>query len=175
MTADDLLHTLKELASERFDWYRYDEALPCARDEMVATAVRTYMDADDAQRVQWAEAVDVYNGYALVSFAERAAAWALAGADASRLTPGLVAVGWQWQGCEDPCDGIAVLAALYDAAGRLGADANALFARAAAYTPGAHRAAFAEFLTRPDLHNIAQVMGYTLGPSANGLRYLRSW
>lgn len=175
MTDDDLLHALRDLASERFDWYRYDEALPCERDECVATAVQTYMDGDHAQRMRWSEAVDVYNGYSLVSFAERAASWAVASADASRLTPGLVAVGWQWQGCEDVCDGIAVLAALYDAAGRVGADARALFANAAAYAPGAHKAAFSEFLTRPDLQNVAQVMGYTLVPTAAGLRYLRSW
>ena len=175
MTPSDLREALQRFASQAFDWYRYDETLPCERDQEVARAVRAFIAADDEQRAQLTEAVDIFSAHTLVSFAERAASWAVTANDLAHVNAGLVAIAWQWQGCEDTCDGIAVMAALYDATQRLGAQPSHVFAVAESCTPGAHKAAFSAFLSRPDLNDIAPIMGYTLTGDTAEARYLRSW
>jgi hypothetical protein len=74
----------------------------------------------DADAWEWAAGqMEPYAAHTFVSFAERCASWALSTKDVAYLERGLAAVALQWQGCEDPCDGIAVMGALYDAALRL--------------------------------------------------------
>lgn len=166
---------LERLASEAFDWYRFDEALPCPRDHETLAAVQAFMAAPLKERENAAHSVDVYSAHALVSFAERCASWALDSRDSRFVVYGLAAVGWQWEGCEDPCDGIAVMGALYDACLRLDAPVAAAFAEAASATPGAANQAFADFLTRTDLDQIAKIMGYAVRMDPERPCYVRSW
>lgn len=166
---------LLRLADEHFDWYRFDEAMPCNRDQETASAVRAFMAATPEERNAAAASVDVYSGHTLASFGERCASWALTSRQPDLIVLGMAAVGWQWLGCEDPCDGIAVLGALYDAATRLGLSAEQAFAAARQVAPSSIEHAFADFLTRDDLGQIAKVMGYAVRQDGDTWRYLRSW
>lgn len=167
--------SLERLGSPAFEWYRHDEDLPSERDEEAARAVEGYLAASPAEREAAARAVDPWSGHSLVSFAERACGWALRTAELRRLHQAAAAVAWQWLGCEDPCDGIAVLGALADASVRLGHGAASVFAFGRANAPAAVATAFDDFLLRPDLDDIAAVMGYKVVPTPAGLTYLRVW
>jgi len=166
---------LVRLASEHFDWYRFDENLPCVRDEEVLEAVHAFSIQPPEQREFAASLVEVYSAHALVSFAERCASWALTTRNPRLVFLGLVAVGWQWNGCEDPCDGIAVMGALYDAACRLALVPSQLFAEAGDSSAPNIRQAFSDFLTRNDLDEIAKTMGYTVRIAPGIAHYCRSW
>lgn len=166
---------LARLAQEHFDWYRFDEAMPCVRDHEAMVIVKTFIAAPPDERDRAAAGVDVYSANTLVSFAERCASWALTTREPHLLSLGLAAIGWQWQGCEDPCDGIAVLGALHDAATRLGLSVENTFAKAQALAPSSIAQAFADFLTRDDLGQIARVMGYVVREDSGSRRYIRSW
>lgn len=174
MQTDPWVPLLSRLASEAFDWYRFDEALPCPRDHEVLAA----FDSLKAESNAWegaAKQMEVYAAHTFVAFAERCASWALSTKDPAFLERGLAAVALQWQGCEDPCDGIAVMGALYDATKRLGQSPAALFAAAGAGAPCGVGQAFADFLTRPDLDDIAKIMGYVVRDTGDKTMYLRSW
>lgn len=175
MSPEDCSAALVLFASEAFDWYRYEEDLPAPRDLQVMEAVDGYLATDDEHRNALSEAVDAYSGHTLASFAERGCSWALHTNDARHLQRAVAAVAWQWQGCEDPCDGIAVLGAVYDATQRLKLDPAVIFGFGADHAPVAIKSAFPDFLSREDLHEIAAVMGYVLKPTPGGLRYLRTW
>ncbi|MCG5053500.1 MAG: hypothetical protein KA712_11115 [Myxococcales bacterium] len=167
---------LAPLAGEDFDWYRDEEDLPSARDVRVTAAVQHYQALGSAEeRRLFSEAADPYSAHTLVSFAERCASIALQTKSVAPLKQALAAIAWQWQACEDPCDGIAVLGAVYDACQRLGEAPIPLFEAAVAYAPPGVERAFPDFLSRTDLHEIAAAMGYLVRPSPQGLRYLRSW
>jgi hypothetical protein len=166
---------LARLASEAFDWYRFDEDLPCARDQEVLQAVQAFSNQTAEQRDLAATLVDVYSAHALVSFAERCASWALTTRDPRLVFLGLVAVGWQWLGCEDPCDGIAVMGALYDASIRLSLVPAQAFADAGAASAPSVSQAYSDFLTRGDLDEIAKTMGYAVRIAPGIAHYCRSW
>lgn len=166
---------LARFASEAFDWYRFDEALPCERDEEVLQAVQAFARQAPEQREFAASLVDVYSAHSLVSFAERCASWALTTRNPQLIYMGLVAVGWQWNGCEDPCDGIAVMGALYDAAVRLSVLPAQIFANVGASSEPRTSQAFSDFLTRTDLDEIAKTMGYALRIAPGIAHYCRSW
>ncbi|MDX2019253.1 MAG: hypothetical protein SF187_03365 [Deltaproteobacteria bacterium] len=174
MQAEPWVPLLSRLAEEAFDWYRFDEDLPCARDLEVLSAF-TALKADALTWEAAAKHMEVYAAHTVVSFAERCASWALTTKDVAHLERGLAAVALQWQGCEDPCDGIAVMGALYDASQRLGRSPETLFAATAACAPAGVGRAFADFLTRPDLNEIAKVMGYVVRDLGDKTIYLRSW
>ena len=174
MHTDPWVPLLSRLASEAFDWYRFDEDLPCPRDHEVLAAFET-LKADTASWEGAAKSMEAYAAHTFVSFAERCASWALTASDPAYVERGLAAVALQWQGCEDPCDGIAVMGALYDACERCGQKPEKLFAAAAALAPGGTGPALADFLTRTDLHDIARVMGYSLSQRNHQTMYVRCW
>jgi hypothetical protein len=70
---------------------------------------------------------------------------------------------------------IPVLALLYDASARAGADPAAMFAEAGTLAPEDVAPLFPTFLTRPDLDEIASAMGFAPGADRDGFRYRRLW
>jgi catechol 2,3-dioxygenase-like lactoylglutathione lyase family enzyme len=111
----------------------------------------------------------------LLAFGERMATRGARAREPRAALLGLFAVGLVWRRAPDVRAAIPVLALLYDAAARAGADPAATFAQAGALAPADVAPVFTAFLTRPDLDEIASAMGFAPGADRDGFRYRRLW
>jgi catechol 2,3-dioxygenase-like lactoylglutathione lyase family enzyme len=154
----------------------YAEApLPSARDQQITAYLDRLAGAEAEARDLAATALGpAYTG-TFLAFAERMASLAVRLRDGQPAARGLLAVALVWRSASDVRPAIPVLGLLYDAAARAGADPADLFARAGALAPDDVAPLFREFLSRPDLGDIAQEMGYAPGRDRDGFRYQRFW
>jgi catechol 2,3-dioxygenase-like lactoylglutathione lyase family enzyme len=152
-----------------------EAALPSGRDEQVAALVRAVAGATPERRDATVDRLGPASSGTLLAFAERMASLTVRLGGGAAAGEGLLAVGLAWRRCRDVRAAIPVLAVLYDAARRTGADAAALFEDAARALPPDVAPALRDFLTRPDLAEIAETMGYALRSDRDGPRYARLW
>lgn len=163
----------------RFTWAQNrgyaDAGIPSARDAEIARFVDGLAAATNEDREVAAERLDSTTTRVFITFAERAATLAVRRQEAGWVLRGLLALSLVWRHAVDVRPAIPVLGLLYDAAGRAGGLATDIFQRAAELAPGDVSPLFHDFLTRGDLDDILDEMGYQVGTDGQGFRYRRLW
>jgi catechol 2,3-dioxygenase-like lactoylglutathione lyase family enzyme len=152
-----------------------DVPIPSARDGELAAFLEALIAGGPAERDRGAARLGPAYTSTLLAFGERMATRAARAREPRAALLGLVAVGLAWRQAPDVRAALPVLAVLYDAAARAGADPAALFADAGALMPADVAPLFPSFLTRGDLDEIAAVMGFAAGEDRDGFRYRRLW
>jgi catechol 2,3-dioxygenase-like lactoylglutathione lyase family enzyme len=152
-----------------------DAPIPSARDDELAGFLEGLAAAGaEARESAAARLGPPYTG-TLLTFGERMATTAVREGHHRAALLGLQGVALAWREASDVRPLIPVLAVLYDAAKRVAADPAAVFRQAAGLAPPDVAPVFEDFLTRPDLEDIAAEMGYAEGRDRVGFRYRRQW
>ncbi|HEX2203894.1 MAG TPA: hypothetical protein VHG91_11375 [Longimicrobium sp.] len=169
---DEALDLLAEVEAMRPGYLR--QPLPAAADAPPERLARLFAGAPPEARAQMSGLVTQRVADFLLAFAERMASLAVRERSPDRLRLGLAAVAledFRYDSRED----LLVLAPLYHAAGKIGADPRDLFDEAAALAPGAGADGLRSFLRHRDLHRILDALGYRESADADGFRYERTW
>jgi len=163
----------------RFAWSQnrgyLDAGIPSARDAEIARFLDGLAASTNEDREVAAERLDHTTTRVFITFAERAASLAVRRQEAGWVLRGLLALALIWRHANDVRPAIPVLGLLHDAARRAGGRPSDIFARAAELAPGDISPLFQDFLTRPDLEEILDEMGYQVGSDGQGFRYRRLW
>jgi hypothetical protein len=160
---------------ERNDQPKYPwRPLPCVLDSLVGDFVRVFMQASEPERWRLSAAVPPEDGAFLTCFAERMASLGVRERSRARLLEGLVALvieGYK----DDFRSNMVCLAPLYDAALKIGVDAQVLFEEAAGYLRNAPYRDIVEFPRRKPENRSLEAMGYEDSNDAAGFKYNRTW
>jgi catechol 2,3-dioxygenase-like lactoylglutathione lyase family enzyme len=111
----------------------------------------------------------------LVAYAERMASLGVRTASGRPARLGILAIALVWSGAADVRTAIPVLGVLFDAIRRAGGDPRQAFREIAELGPPDVAPVLRDFLTRPDLDEIAEEMGFSAGRDRDGFRYRRTW
>jgi uncharacterized glyoxalase superfamily protein PhnB len=111
----------------------------------------------------------------LVAYAERMASLGVRTATGRPARQGLLAIALVWSGAADVRTAIPVLGVLFDGIHRAGGDPRQAFREVAELGPPDVAPVLRDFLTRPDLDEIAEEMGFSAGRDRDGFRYRRTW
>jgi catechol 2,3-dioxygenase-like lactoylglutathione lyase family enzyme len=149
--------------------------IPSARDAELATFLEALIAGGPEGRDRAAARLGPAYTSTLLAFGERMATRAARGREPRAAQLGLLAVGLVWRQAPDVRAAIPVLAVLYDASARAGADPAAMFSEVGKLAPDDVAPVFTAFLTRPDLDEIASAMGFAPGADRDGFRYRRLW
>jgi catechol 2,3-dioxygenase-like lactoylglutathione lyase family enzyme len=152
-----------------------DAPIPAARDAQVRAYLERLMSAGAAERDQAANTLGARYTDTFLGYGERMATLAARDGDVHHVLFGLLAVALTWRGCVDVRPAIPVMGLLYDAANRAGGAPEHVFGETAALCPADVAPVFRDFLTRPDLEQIADEMGFAVGQDRDGFRYRRTW
>ncbi len=152
-----------------------DARIPTARDQELAAHLENLIALGPTARDQAASDLGRPYTSTLLTFAERMATHAVRQRRDRPALLGLFAIGLSWRAAADVRAAIPILGVLHDAATRAGADAGRVFDDVQALLPDDVARVFRDFLTRPDLDDIAAEMGYVAGADRDGFRYRRLW
>jgi catechol 2,3-dioxygenase-like lactoylglutathione lyase family enzyme len=111
----------------------------------------------------------------LVAYAERMASLGVRTASSRPARLGILAIALVWSGAADVRTAIPVLGVLFDGIRRAGGDPRQAFREIAGLGPPDVAPVLRDFLTRPDLDEIAEEMGFSAGQDRDGFRYRRTW
>jgi len=152
-----------------------DGAIPSGRDQQIDAYLERLTSLGAGAREQAADALGPAYTATFLAYAERMATLAArAGAERpARL--GVLAVALTWRGSDDVRPAIPLLGLLYDAVKRAGGDPKQVFTETAAICPADVAPVLTDFLTRGDLDEIAEEMGFSGGRDRDGFRYRRLW
>ena len=148
-------------------------AIPCPLDFEIAAVADAYAAADSEERKAMRGRIQPGRPWAFLGFAERMAALAVRERKEERIAQGLL--GMVLEGFRhDPRENILVLSLLHHSAEKLGADARALFERAAALADESAARHLRDFVNRsPELKRI-EVMGFREKVTKQGFAYERT-
>jgi hypothetical protein len=152
-----------------------DVALPSARDGQVAAYVERLMAGGSGKIDHAASTLGPAYTATFLVYAERMATLAVREGSTHHALLGLLAIALTWRACTDVRPAIPVIGLLYDAARRAGGDPMRVFAEAATHCPVDVAPVLRDFLTRADLEDIADEMGFSAGRDRDGFRYWRTW
>lgn len=161
------------LASHNRDYV--EAAIPSARDTHIRAYLERFRSSGTAERDQVANALGPAYTDTFLSYGERMATLAVRERNAHHALLGLLAVALTWRGCVDVRPAIPILGLLYDSAKRAGGEPEHVFSEAAALCPADVAPVLRDFLTRLDLEQIADEMGFSNGRDRDGFRYRRTW
>jgi catechol 2,3-dioxygenase-like lactoylglutathione lyase family enzyme len=111
----------------------------------------------------------------LVAYAERMASLGVRTATGRPAQLGILAITLVWSGAADVRTAIPVLGVLFDGIRRAGGDPRQAFREIAELGPPDVAPVLRDFLSRPDLDEIAEEMGFSAGRDRDGFRYRRTW
>ena len=152
-----------------------DAAIPSARDAQIGAYLERLRAGGTAEHDQAANTLGPAYTATFLGYAERMATLAVREGSGHRALLGLLAVALTWRACIDVRPAIPVLGLLYDAAKRASGEPERVFMEAAAICPADVAPVLRDFLTRTDLEQIADEMGFSDGQDRDGFRYRRTW
>jgi catechol 2,3-dioxygenase-like lactoylglutathione lyase family enzyme len=152
-----------------------DAAIPSARDLQV-TAYLEGIERGGATVAERAARLlgPPYTG-TLVAYAERMASLTVRTEGERPARLGALALALAWARAPDVRVVIPVLGVLHDGIRRAGAEPARTFREVADLCPGDAAQVLRDFLTRPDLDEIAEEMGFAARRDRDGFRYRRTW
>ena len=152
-----------------------DVAIPSARDGQIAAYLERLMAAGSGKIDHAASTLGPAYTVAFLAYGERMATLAVRERSTRHALLGLLAIALTWRACTDVRPAIPLIGLLYDAARRTGGDPERVFAEAASHCPVDVAPVLRDFLTRADLGEIADEMGFSAGRDRDGFRYRRTW
>ena len=152
-----------------------DVAIPSARDAQVAAYLQRLVAADATAREHAADTLGPAYSGTFVTFAERMASRAVREENPTHAELGLWALVLTWRRSKDVTASIPAMGLLYDAIRRAGGEPARVFGDVAAASPDDVSPVLRDFLSRPDLDEIADEMGFSRGRDRDGFRYRRLW
>ena len=165
-----LVHCLKEL-----DNRGYSRApLPQLRDEEIAQLIKAWLGLSEQDRREAELHISREQSFALITFGERMASLAVRECNAERILLGLLALGIEG-GNSDWRENYLVVPLHYDAAQRIGVDAEPIFENVITQVGGTFAKHLRQFLQAPTPKKSIDVMGYQIGSDEQGFRYRRTW
>jgi catechol 2,3-dioxygenase-like lactoylglutathione lyase family enzyme len=152
-----------------------DTGIPSARDVQIGAYLQRLMSKGIEERDQAANALGPAHTDTFLSYGERMATLSARERNPHHALLGVLAVALTWRRCLDVRPAIPILGLLYDAAKRAGGEPDRVFVDAAALCPADVAPVLRDFLTRADLDQIADEMGFSDGQDRDGFRYRRTW
>jgi catechol 2,3-dioxygenase-like lactoylglutathione lyase family enzyme len=152
-----------------------DVSIPSARDVEIAAYLDQTTQHGSAACDQAATQIGPPYTGTFLAYAERMASLAVRDQNPQNALHGVLAIALTWRSCADVRPAVPILGLLYDAAKRAGANPDDLFNAAAAASPADVAPVLRDFLTRGDLDQIADEMGFAVGADRDGFRYRRLW
>ncbi|MGH8021736.1 MAG: hypothetical protein ACREIA_26330 [Opitutaceae bacterium] len=148
--------------------------IPHPRDDEIKALILRWIALDVASRQQTAAAIKEDQRFTLLAYSERMASRAVREKNVELVFLGLLALGLDgWR--NDWRDNAALLCLHYDAAQKVGAQPDAVFARAAGLLSDKVATALRGFLRRSSEDKSLDAMGYEEGRDDDGFRYRRTW
>lgn len=146
--------------------------IPSSFDEMVSEVVAKFIDAQPIKRSKIISLFTDQHSFTFIAFAKRMATYAVRTGSKEKLFDGLAALVLDG-GKFDSRENITVMAPLYDAALKIGADAETLFAQAAALAPNEVSDVLRTFPSRPDESKSLICMQFVESEDEDGFIYER--
>ena len=143
-------------------------------DELTSKVVKMFMRAAPGARRTIVELFSDDYSFTLLGFAERMASLAVLNKSPEILTEGLAAIVLE-EGKFDIREDITVMAPLYDAELKIGADPETLFTQAADLAPNEVSDVLRTFPSRPDESKSLICMQFVESEDQDGLLYERVW
>ncbi len=148
--------------------------IPSAWDEMLSEVVTKFMEAQTVERRRIFSLFTDQHSFTFIAFAERMAAYAVRIGSTKKLFEGLAAL--VLDGSKfDSRENITVMAPLYDAALKIGADPETLFTQAADLAPNEVSEVLRTFPSRPDESKSLICMQFVESEDQDGFLYERVW
>ncbi len=144
--------------------------IPCEVDEKLRQLVQLFMDCSVSERLAIQDQANSIAGY-LNSFAIRSAALAVRERSSQRLMEGLIALVIENCRAGDYRDTLTAIAPLYDAAGKIGEDADAQLKIAATYVDSHSSNLLLGFIGRPAYSKNLRQFGFKEVEALDGFRY----
>lgn len=148
----------------------YSQPIPVELDSKIGKLVRLFRDAPESERRHFFKRRDEDTSWFLIAFAERTASLAVREKSRDRVLDGLLALIIEDYRV-DPRDNLTRLAVLYDAAARIGASPEELFAEAASFASNAVARSLVEFPMRRPADRSLQAFFYKGVEGPEGFRY----
>jgi len=148
--------------------------IPRPRDDEIEALIRRWIALDTSSRQQAATAIREDQRFTLLAYSERMASRAVREKNPEFVFLGLLALGLDgWR--NDWRDNAALICLYYDAAQKVGAEPDAVFARAGGFLSDKVATALRGFLRRSSEDKSLDAMGYEEGCDDQGFRYRRTW
>ena len=148
--------------------------IPQQRDGEITDILWKWIALDDSAREEAASHLLNDQRLVLLAYSERMASLAVRQRKEDFLVLGLLALGID--GCRaDWRDNVLVMCLHYDAAQRIGASVDGVFAKAASLLPTKAADALRAFTHRAPEDKSLKAMGYIAGQDGDGFRYRRTW
>ena len=148
--------------------------IPSARDQMISEVVTKFSEAQPAERRKISLLFTDKHSFTFIAFAERMAAYAVRIGSSEKLFEGLAALVLDG-GKFDSRENITVMAPLYDAALKIGADPESLFNQAADLALNEVSDVLRTFPNRPDESKSLICMQFVESEDQDGFIYERVW
>jgi hypothetical protein len=148
--------------------------IPQARDGEISNLIATWMNLNEPSRNESVLQITEQQSTVFLAYSERMASLAVRERNQELLVFGLIALGldgWRFDWREN----IMILSLHYDAAKRIGAKSELLFAKAAALLNERVANALHSFIGRPAADKSLEAMGYIAAADDQGFRYERTW
>jgi hypothetical protein len=152
-----------------------DVPIPSGRDGHIGAFLEEIERGGRAAATEAARRLGPRYTATLVAYAERMATLGVRTASDRPARLGVLAITLVWGGAADVRTAILVLGVLFDGIRRTGGDPRRAFHEIAELGPPDVAPVLRDFLTRPDLDEIALEMGFSAGRDRDGFRYRRTW
>jgi len=152
-----------------------DVPIPSARDGHIGAFLEEIARGGPTAAAQAAGRLGPPYTATLVAYAERMASLGVRTGGTRPARLGVLAIALVWAGAADVRTAIPVLGVLFDGIRRAGGDPRHAFREIAELAPPDVAPVLRDFLTRPDLDEIALEMGFSAGRDRDGFRYRRTW
>lgn len=146
--------------------------IPSTWDEMLSEVVTKFIEAQPFDRSKIVSLFTDQHSFTFIAFAERMASYAVRIGSKKKLFEGLAALVLDG-GKFDSRENITVMAPLYDAALKIGADPETLFTQAAALAPNEVSDVLRTFPSRPAESKSLICMQFVESEDEDGFRYER--
>lgn len=152
-----------------------DVAIPSGRDGHIGAFLEETERGGPTAAAEAARRLGPRYTDTLVTYAERMASLGVRTASGRPARLGILAIALIWSGAADVRTAIPVLGVLFDGIRRAGGDPRQAFREIAELGTPDVAPVLRDFLTRPDLDEIAEEMGFSAGQDRDGFRYRRTW
>jgi catechol 2,3-dioxygenase-like lactoylglutathione lyase family enzyme len=168
---DASLEVLLELNNRGY----VDAAIPSARDLQITAYLEGIERGGAAMAERAARLLGPPYTVTLVAYAERMASLTVRNEGERPARLGALALALAWGRAPDVRVVIPVLGLIYDGIRRAGGEPARTFREVADLCPAEAAPVLRDFLTRPDLDEIAEEMGFSARRDRDGFRYRRTW
>jgi hypothetical protein len=148
--------------------------IPQPRDSEISKLLRAWIALDEVDRNQSALEISDEQRPTLLAYSERMASLAVRERNQEFIILGLIALGvdgWRF----DWRDNVLIVSLHFEAAERISASPEAIFAAAAQWLPEQPARGLRAFLGRSAHDKSLGAMGYVAGKDEGGFRYQRTW